>query len=247
MAILGDACSMFRGQTDAGRMIMSVVWQVAAAVLAATNAATSSHIASKQFDLAQQYYRISRNWRDWYNSGYIPLEDKEVAEVKADVKATPYYDIAVGRALALAKSSLKGRGLAEIQCYSQYETGAVSYRLKRATEEMARIYSVSMAQGYRNERARVDALSDFMWKKKEQVVARGRDMMSRNVIYGQFAGQIYGSLSKQAATAAQGYMRFLGYSLERMNTRYPERIGHRKITGEVNGQSEDARDERAYF
>jgi hypothetical protein len=172
-------------------------------------------------DLARQYYQIARNWRDWYNSGFAPLEDKELNEVNADVKTEPHYDMAIGRSLALGKALLKNKGYEAIKCYSPYETGAIGEKLRDYAKLSGRVLSASMGLGYRNERNRLMIMEMRRWKRKEVVLARGRDMAGASVLYGSLAGKLFGSLANQAGAAAGGYFSFLGYSRERQKTLYP--------------------------
>jgi hypothetical protein len=217
-------CFPFHGQGDAGRLIMGGLWQAAAAVLAAANAAVSASISNKQFELAQQYYQISRNWRNWYNQAFVPLENQELDEVMALPKETPYYDMAIGRALALGKFIGKNKALMVVKCSSQYEVGARRNALRNVLDETNRVYGAALSQGYRVERTRVDAKNEYNWKKKEIVANRGRDMVAQSVIYGTFAGNIYGSLARQAGQAAGSMMNFVGYAGSRFATIYPNRL-----------------------
>jgi hypothetical protein len=216
MANVNDGCLPLHGQTDAGRLSVGVIWQAAAAVLAAANAVASAAIADKQFDLARQYYRIARNWRDWYNQAFAPLEDAEADEVLAAGPAEAFYDTAAGRALALARTLYLGKIQAAQKCYSQYETGQRGHIIKKYLGEKHRVLEAGLALGWRNERARVDGLNERRWTRMIQAAQRGRDMMAQNVTAGQYAGKIYGDLARQAGSAAGGYMNFLGYSQARL-------------------------------
>jgi hypothetical protein len=226
MPTQGTACASTRGETDVGRTLIGTIWQVAAAALTVANTAVSASIASKQMELAKDYYQIAKNWRDWYNSGFKPLEDKEIEEVTAEAKVEPFYDIAIGRAIALGKNALKNKAYESIKCLSCYETGAQASRFKKYFEVSNRIIGSAASLGYRNERDRVTARELRRWTRKEQVISRGRDMASSNVSFASIAGKIFGSLAAQAGKAAGGYFGFLGYSQERMPTRYPGLLGY---------------------
>jgi hypothetical protein len=223
MPILAEGCRPFHGQGDAGRIAVGGVWQAAAAVLAAANIAVSAVISEKQFDLARLYFRISRNWRDWYNKGFVPLENKELDEVLAYRKAEPHYDAAVGRAMVQAKGMMKGAADRETRCFSQYETGMRGYRLRKVLEAAGRAAGAAAGLGYRNERGRIEIYNVHRWQRKESAVNRGRDMMAQNVVYGRLASGIFGSLSNQAGAAAGGFISVLA-DRERLNTIYPNRI-----------------------
>lgn len=230
MPIKGTPCTPFMGESDAGRLAIGGFWRAASAVLAAANTVASAFMSEKQMEIARQYYKISRNWRDWYNQKYVPLENQELAEAWALEKTVPHYDAAIGRAKASGRFIFKDRLEKKIRCTSQYDTGLRGAYLKDEVNSQATALAAMAGLGQRNEQARVDALDDRRWKRREQVLNRGRDMMSQNVAFGALASGIYGDLAKQAGAGAAGAMYFLGYSGERQVTEYPGGLGHQRQT-----------------
>jgi hypothetical protein len=191
------------------------------------NIATASELASKQFALAQKYYRIAREWRDWYNRGFVPLEDKELDEIWAEGKRAPFFDAAAGRASVTAKAAFRGRMEEALRCTHQYATGLRQAMLKDGIRVMAEGVAAAEGMGLRNERAHVEVMNDLRWKHREAAVMRGRNMAASNVVYGQLAAGIYGDLANQAGKAAGGYVRFIGYARERLTTMYPGMTAYR--------------------
>jgi hypothetical protein len=217
-----DGCKQGKtGVSDRGKLAVGIVWQVASAALAAANIATSAHMAAKQFDLARRYYQISRNWRDWYNEAFVPLEDMELDEVTGLKKAEPHYDMAVGRAQVLARIGLAGQPRAALRCLPAHAVGLRTTIAVEASKALGAALASTGQLGWRNERARVAARDDLRWKRLEAVVTRGRSMASENVVYGNLAAGIYGNLAKQAGDAAGGYMRFLAYARNRFEGYFP--------------------------
>jgi hypothetical protein len=238
-----DACYVEPGPTDSGRMAIALAWQIAAAALAAVNVVTSSQLAAKQFALAQRYFRIAREWRDWYNRGFVPLEDMELDEIWAEGLHDPYYDAAAGRAAATAKLAFADKVEAALRCTDQYATGLRQALLKDGSRLLAESAAAAEGMGLRNERAHVEAMNDMRWKHREAAVMRGRNMAASNVAYAQLASGIYGDLANQAGQAAGGYMRFIGYAQERLKTMYPaihyyrNGAGTRQVRDSVTGEN----------
>jgi hypothetical protein len=219
---MGLPCVITPGPSDAGRVAISVVWQAAAAVLAAVNVSSSMEMAQKQFDLAQRYYRIARAWRDWYNQGFVPLENKELDEIWDEGPYEPHYEAAAGRASVTAKLVFKDKLEQVLRCTSSYATGLRQALIKDMVSLTGSATAFAEGLGIRNERARTEIMDGLRWKHREAAVSRGRGMAASNVTYAQLAAGIYGDLANQAGKAAAGYVRFIGYAEERLKTMLPE-------------------------
>lgn len=221
MATELDPCFRLNGETDSGKAAIGAIWDVAAAAFAAYNAYVAVQMAKKQDAIARRYLNIAKAHRDWYNNGFKPLEDQELAEAWALPETTPNWDTAIGRAKATGRYIFKNRLEARMRGTRPCDTGVRVGVLK----DEINIQSVALAAmaglGMRNERARVDAMNDRRWKRREQVLNRGRDMMADNIMYGTLAVGIYGDMAAQAGKGAAGAMYFLGYSSERKQTAYP--------------------------
>lgn len=220
-----DPCTPLHGPTDSGRVAIGVAWQLAAAALAAVNTVTSAELASRQFDLAQRYFNIARAWRDWYNLGFVPLEDKELDEIWAERRHEPLYDAAAGRASVTAKLMFRGKIEEAARCTHQYATGLRQALVADGLKLLAEGVAATEGMGLRNERAHAEAMDSLRWNHRMVAVQRGRGLMAVAAGYGQLAAGIYGSLSNQAAQAAGSYARFIGYAQERIRTMYPGRDG----------------------
>jgi hypothetical protein len=210
------------GPTDSGRVAIGVAWQAAAAALTLLNTVTAIEMADKQFDLANRYYQIARSWKDWYDQGFVPLENAELEEVMNEPLPEPRYDVAAGRAAAEAKKILDDNVRTALRCTNQYATGL----RQKIARDGAAIYegtvAAALSLGYRNERTRVELMKDRRWKRKEAAAMRGRDMAAQNVVFGRLAGSIYGDLGRQAGIMAGDWMFILGYGRERLETLYAD-------------------------
>lgn len=232
-----DPCFFLNGETDSGKAAIGAIWDVAAAAFAAYNAYVAIQMAKKQDAISRRYLNIAQAHRDWYNNGFKPLEDQELAEAWALPITTPNWDTAIGRAKATGRFIFKNRLEARMRGTRPCDTGARVGILK----DEINIQSVALASmaglGLRNERARVDAMNDRRWKRREQVLNRGRDMMADNIMYGTLAAGIYGDMAAQAGKGAAGAMYFLGYSSERKQTAYPgDMVFGRRQTRQVPQQ-----------
>jgi hypothetical protein len=203
---------------------MGLAWVIAAAVLTAANSVTSSVLAAKQYELARQYFQIARNWQDWYNEAFVPLENAELDEINNTKAPTPYYDTAIGRARNLGLLANRAKLETTLKCTSQYDTGLRSVAVRNHAAQLNHILGVSSSMGYRNERARIEALEDLRWARIIQVISRGRNIAASHAQYGRLAANIYGSLQAQVNTAITGMVQNgIGYGLNRLETQYPMR------------------------
>jgi len=221
MAYEFDPCFPLNGETDAGKLAIGAVWDVAAAAFAAYNSYVAIQMAKKQDAIARRYLNIAQAHRDWYNTGFKPLEDQELAEAWALPETTPNWDTAIGRAKATGKFLFRNRLELRMRGTRPCDTGLRVGVLKDEINIQSAAVAVMAGLGLRNERARVDAMNDRRWKRREQVLNRGRDMMADNVVYGTLAAGIYGDMGRQAGKGAEGALYFLGYSSERRQTQYP--------------------------
>jgi hypothetical protein len=205
-----EDCEPLKGETDADMLQFGIIWQVAAAGLAAASAVVAGIMITKQFEIAKQYLSISQGWREWYNRGFKPLEDKEMEEVMARKPVTPYYDMAVGRARTLGRFLLQGRAAKALRCVSQYQTGLKMAYLRDEMIVTAETLTSMSDLGYRREQDRVESEAADDITRALGTLNRGRDMASTTVEFGAMAGGIY---SDMATGAGEGFLKFLGYAL----------------------------------
>lgn len=209
------------GQTDSNKNLVNTIMEAAAVAVAGINTAAAIKMADWQYEIAKQYLDIAKWWRNYYNSAYKPWEDKELEEAWALEEEKPLYDIAVGRSRTYGRLQFKGLAEKSIQCTSEYCTGLREALLKDVLNSEATTLAALSGLGYRNERAFIEARNDVRWKRRTEVMNRGRDMMANNIQFSQLSFGIFGDLGKQAGKGAAGALRYLGYSWNKNETQYP--------------------------
>lgn len=214
-------CITRRGETDEGKTIAATIMQLAAIAVAGINTAAAIYLAGLQWDIAKRYYDISAWWRNYYKSTYAPWEDQELAEVSAIEKEPALYDISIGQHRTSVRGQFQSLAETVIKKTSPYCTGLRKAMIHDAVIAESSALAAASNLGYRDERARKDALDDLRWKKIEAVLNRGRNFLAGNVSYTQFAAGIYGNLTTQATQSASGALYYLGYSSQRNETQYP--------------------------
>lgn len=214
-----QACN--HGQTDTSKSLIAYVMEAAAIAVAAINTAAAIRMADLQYDLAKQYLDIAKWWNKYYKNTYAPWEDKELQEAKALPEVQPIYDTAVGRARTHVRLQFRGIADQSVQCTSEYCTGLRQALLRDVLVSEAASLASASNLGYNNERAYVDALNETYWRKKYEAVKRGRDMAANNVSFSDMSFGIFGDLGKQAGIGASGALRYLGYTWNREETKYP--------------------------
>jgi hypothetical protein len=235
-----DDCPIAKkGETDSDKSKFSTIWQIAALALTAAATAVSSKMLTKQMEIAKQYLSISKSWRSWYKSGFAPLEDMELAEVKANQPTVPYYDAAVGRARALIRVRMDQKADMEraIRCTTQYQTGARQKILYLGMKQQAQNLATMSTMARKQERSRCLILDEWKWNLALQALNRGHDLQSQNARMGALAGSIFGDL---AAGAAEGSAYFLGYALNKRETNYPVRQKEDTLTRQNRAASTGA-------
>jgi hypothetical protein len=215
-------CEPISGPGDNDKLQFGIIWQAAALGLTAISAIASGIMLGKQIEIAKQYLAISQGWHDWYFGGYVPLEDREVAEITVRGPTKPFYDAAVGRAKALGELAVRTMAEDTIRCTSQYSTGLRQARLRDAMITGAEALSTMADVGYRTERDRVIGEDAENYARKLQVLNRGREMAADIIKGGNLAAGIFGDL---AQAGGANFMAFLGYALKKKETDYGQEIG----------------------
>lgn len=208
-------CIAQRGQTDQNKSAIGTILNAAAVAVAGVNTAAAIRIADMQWDIANGYLSISKDWRNYYNNVYVPWENAEVDEVTAYQLYDPQYDRAMGRHANTAWYLLQDRADRAIEGISSYCAGLRAAIIKDEMVVEAQIVSSLTNMGYRNERAYKDALDDRRWKRREQVLNRGRGLLANNIAFANLAAGILGNLGAQAGDAAGSALYYLGYRNER--------------------------------
>lgn len=216
-----DSKSCNKGVDDDDKNVLSNLWSLVPAVVAAYNTGQAIDYALKQYDIAKTYLKISQWWRGYYNAYFKPLEDQELSDTMALTETTPYYDTMRGRAQTIGRIQFKNAANQAVQCTSEYCTGLRQQLLFETSEKEARAVATLTGAGYRNERSYYEARSDVRWKRMIATATRGRDMQANAVNSAQLAYGIYGDLGQQAAEGAVGAAAAFSYFENRNNTLYP--------------------------
>lgn len=210
-----------KGITDTDKNILSSLWNLVPAVVAAYNTGQAIDFALKQHEIAKDYLKISQWWRDYYNNYFRPVEDQELSEAMNLQETTPYYDTMRGRSQTAGRIKFKNAVNKTVQCTSEYCTGLRQQMLYDTLEQQAKVMSTLTGLGYRNERAYYESRSDVRWKRMINTAARGRDLQADAISSAALAYGIYGSLGQQAAKGAEGAAQAAGYFWNRNDTFYP--------------------------
>lgn len=211
----GTACNPTRGVTDYEKPLHAKIMDALAVAVAVINTKAAIEMAMLQKEIADDYLEIAKWWNNFHKEVYRPCEDQELREACGAEFYEPDYDNAVGRATAQAKFLAKNSVQNAIRCSQSYATG-LQQGLARDVLVAAAVQESLLANlGYKNERAYKHAKDDVRWKRREQVLNRGRDLMAANVSISQMSHGIYGSLGQQAGAGVGGALGWLGYSMNR--------------------------------
>lgn len=198
-----------------------------AAAVTAINTATALKIAEMEHDLAKDYTRLAKDFKQYYFDNYRPIEKELVKEAMED---EPYndpkkLDFDKAAMLLSAKMRFVGRLENAMSCTGRYCTGQRASLMNDALLEQATTEAMVCGLAYRNneeEKATRDALR---WERRSQVLRLGSNLPTEAVSYARLATGIFGSIGQQATTAAESAAWYIGNSLERKDTKYPERRG----------------------
>lgn len=228
----GTLCS--KGITDTDKTVLSSLWDLVPAVVAAYNTGQAINFAMKQHEIAKDYLKISQWWRDYYNAYFKPVEDQELSEAMALQEEPVYYDTMRGRTQTVGRIKFKNAVNKSVQCTSEYCTGLRQQLLYDTLEQEAKVMSTLTGAGYRNERAYYESRSDVRWKRMINTAARGRDLQAQAINSAALAYGIYGNLGQQAAKGAEGAAQAAGYFWNRNDTFYPTLL---RTTGQQASQN----------
>ena len=202
-----------------------------AAAVTAINTATALKIAEMEHDLAKDYTRLAKDFKQYYFDNYRPIEKELVKEAMED---KPYndpkkLDFDKAAMLLSAKMRFVGRLENAMSCTGRYCTGQRASLMNDALLEQATTEAMVCGLAYRNneeEKATRDALR---WERRSQVLRLGSNLPTEAVSYASLATGIFGSIGRQATAAAESAAWYIGNSLERKDTKYPERRGAMRL------------------
>lgn len=207
--------------TDASKTGYADILQAAAVVVAGVNTVMAIRMANLQAEIAEDYLKIAKAWRNYYNDVFRPAEDQELAEAWALPEYVAHHSYTAGQARNTGRIKMAYQVHRAVQRTSSYAIGLRAARIKDYLMQEAFTLGAMAGLGHRLETDKADVMDDRRWKKREQVLNRGRDMVAQNVSFSQLAAGIFGDLGRQAAEGAGGAMAYLGYSSARQPTEYP--------------------------
>ena len=207
------------GPTDNGRKLFATLLTAGAIASAAYSAKKAWDIAKKEKEMADKYYNISLKWLNYYNSTFKDVEDKELAEARAIEYVEPEYDVARGRARAVAWTAFAGKLDKATRCLSRYCTGLRQQMLLEFASAQADALALAEGMGYRNERAYVENRNDVLFERKLSVAKRGRNLLPDTTSLAKGAAGIYGDLWNQAWRGMGDAGYYLGYATT--NVQFP--------------------------
>lgn len=210
------------GVTDSGRSWFADLLTAGAIGVATYDTIQAVKLAKKEKELADKYYQISKDWLNYYNDTFKEPEDEELNEASAIKYVEPEYDVARGRARAVAWAAFKGQLDKASRCLSRYCTGLRQQMLLDFAASQADALSLAEGMGYRNERAYVENRNDVLFERKLNVAKRGRNLLPDTTSLSKAAAGIYGDLWNQSWDAIGDASYFLGYDLAMRNTKFPE-------------------------
>lgn len=229
----GKGLSESNGKCETDRVDDKAILRMAriraglAAAVTAINTATALKIAEMEHDLAKDYARLAKEFKTYYFDNYRPLE-KEL--VKEAMENKPYddpkkLDFDKAAMLLSAKMRFVGRLEKAMSCTGRYCTGQRASLMNDALLEQATTEAMVCGLAYRNNEEEKATRNAVRWERRSQVLKLGSNLPTEAVSYANLATGIFGSIGQQAAAAAQSAAWYIGHTLERQDTKYPERRG----------------------
>lgn len=229
----GTGLSESNGKCETDRVDDKAILRMAriraglAAAVTAINTATALKIAEMEHDLAKDYARLAKEFKTYYFDNYRPLE-KEL--VKEAMENKPYddpkkLDFDKAAMLLSAKMRFVGRLEKAMSCTGRYCTGQRASLMNDALLEQATTEAMVCGLAYRNNEEEKATRNAVRWERRSQVLKLGSNLPTEAVSYANLATGIFGSIGQQAAAAAQSAAWYIGHTLERQDTKYPERRG----------------------
>lgn len=214
-------CNAEHGSNDREHSIFADLITVAAVAAAACNTKKAIDIAEAEWKMAKKYWKIAKNWLDYYNDFYAPVEDQELEEAMALTEPEPEYEAARGRARIIAMMQFRGAVDRAVRCTSRYCTGLRNDMVAELVAANASAVALADGLGYRNERAYIEARDDERFQRQFATAKRGRNMIADNVSLAKATAGIYGDLWDQTWKGLEGAGTYLGYMQNRNPTAYP--------------------------
>lgn len=216
------------GVTDKGYVDAAKVSEAAMTAVAVINTVAGLKIAMRQLDIADKYYRLAKEMRDYWNSTYKPCEAKAVNEACQEPLYEPKYDLMAGRFLASSKLQFKKQTEQIAKTAHRYCTGLTASMMKdlAVLESVAAGDAINLA--YRYEEARKQTLDERRWTRRHSMLALGRDMLSTSSSYMGSAANVYDAAMKTISGAGASLINAAAANEARARTR-TEVATHRDV------------------
>lgn len=212
--------------TDQGYVEASEKASAAMEMVATINTAAATYIAIRQLSLAEKYYDLAKEARDYWKGTFRPMEVKAVQEIDATPLYTPQYDVTAGRFVAQARQQFR-KIYDEVGVHARrYCTGMTAALMKDAAVAQATALSDTTNLAYRYEDGRKQAFDELRWARRHQMLSLGRDMLTVSKSYSDSATNMYGNLRDWTMGNANN---------ARMTMRYDERMSN-SVFAQSSGQ-----------
>lgn len=183
--------------------------QTAMELVATINTVAATAIAIRQLTLANKYFDLAKEARDYWKGTFKPLEVELVNEVKAMPMYTPQFDVTSGRWLATVKQQFKHAYDVIGNRATRYCTGLTASMMRDAAVAQANTEGDVINMAYRYEEGRKQIFDEVRHSRRNQAVALGRDMISVSSSYAGQAFNAYGNLRDWTMGNANGALRNL--------------------------------------
>ena len=191
--------------------------QIAVAIIAAK---AQMDIADMRYKIAKRYANLAKDRWNVFNKNYRPLEAEIAAELMALEKPAPRYPLARDVYSNYARQAFGEAG-------DRYADYAKRYRLCISPSLMRDMgLSGALASddgvnfGYRYEEWYAILQDDLQWKRREQFLHLGRDLLAKSAQYAQSADAALKDVGGMVEKGFSGLMYAIGYLNNRNNTRY---------------------------
>lgn len=178
--------------------------RAAMAAVATINTTAATLIALRQLTLANKYYDLAKEARDYWKGTFKPLEVAFVNEVKNMPMYTPQYDVTAGRFLAATKQQFKKAFDAIGNTASRYCTGLTATLMRDALVAQAAAEGDVINMAYRYEDGRKQIFDEVRHSRRSQALALGRNMIAVSNSYASQANSTYGNLRDWTTGNANG-------------------------------------------
>lgn len=172
--------------------------------VATINTVAATAIAIRQLVLANKYYDLAKEARDYWKGTFKPLEVAFVNEVKNMPMYTPQYDVTAGRFLAAVKQQFKRAYDSVGATASRYCTGLTATLMRDAMVAQAAAEGDVINLAYRYEDGRKQIFDEVRHGRRMQALTLGRNMIAESTTYASMANSTYGSLRDWTTGNANG-------------------------------------------